>query len=120
MKRLLSILFAAIPMLAMAQGVTDVKLEAAGELSKHIGDSVKFKITELKISGPMNGTDIKLLQQIVNRTKAKEKEGETIVTSVDLSGAVTLHPYRRSIPPSRNPLSVLELDLQYSGGLPCP
>ena len=87
MKRLITILLVAIPLLAMAQGKTDVTVEAAGQLSQKIAEADRFKISELKISGPLNGADIKLLQQIVNRVKPKEKLGECLVTSVDLSEA---------------------------------
>ena len=87
MKRLVSILLLAMPLLAMAQTQTSVTLEAAGQLSEKIAEADRFKIAELKISGPMNGADIKLMQEIVNRTKAKTKNGECLVTSVDLSGA---------------------------------
>ena len=87
MKRLITILLVAIPLLAMAQGKTDVTVEAAGQLSQKIAEADRFKISELKISGPLNGADIKLLQQSVNRVKPKEKLGECLVTSVDLSEA---------------------------------
>ena len=42
----------------------------------------------MKVSGPLNAADIKLLHQIVNRTKANEKKGECVVTSIDISEAV--------------------------------
>lgn len=85
MKRFVSILLFALPLMAMAQTQTSVTLEAAGQLSEKIAEADRFKIAELKISGPMNGADIKLMQEIVNRTKAKTKNGECLVTSVDLS-----------------------------------
>ena len=87
MKKIICILMAAMPLLAMAQGRTSVKLDEAGQLASKILEDDRFKITELKVSGPMNGADIKLMQQIVNRTKAKEKNGECLVMSVDLSEA---------------------------------
>lgn len=90
MKRIISILLAAMPLLAMAQGRTSVKLDEAGQLASKILEDDRFKITELKVSGPMNGADIKLMQQIVNRTKAKEKNGECLVKSVDLSEAIII------------------------------
>ena len=90
MKRIICILLAAMPLLAMAQGRTSVKLDEAGQLASKILEDDRFKITELKVSGPMNGADIKLMQQIVNRTKAKEKNGECLVKSVDLSEAIII------------------------------
>ena len=54
MKRIICILMAAMPLLAMAQGRTSVKLDAAGQLASKILEDDRFKITELKVSGPMN------------------------------------------------------------------
>ena len=88
MKRLFTIALAALPLLASAQISKNVTVEAVGQLSKQIQNDEKFKISELKVSGPLNNADIKLLQQIVNRSKANEKKGECVVTSVDISEAV--------------------------------
>ena len=63
MKRFVSILLFALPLMAMAQTQTSVTLEAAGQLSEKIAEADRFKIAELKISGPMNGADIKLMQE---------------------------------------------------------
>ena len=90
MKRLIISLIMALPMLAMAQSQTNVSVEAAGQLSEKIAEADRSKIAELKVSGPLNGTDLKLLQQIVNRTKANEKNGECLVSTVDLSGATIM------------------------------
>ena len=87
MKRLITMLLAVLPLLASAQ-TKNVTVDSVGQLSKQIENSEKFMISELKISGPLNGADVKLLQQIVNRTKANEKKGECLVTSLDLSEAV--------------------------------
>ena len=87
MKKLITILFVAIPLLAMAQGKTSITVDAAGQLASKIAEGDRFKISELKVSGPLNGADIKLLQQMVNRTKAKDKNGECLVTAIDLSEA---------------------------------
>ena len=87
MKHLLTLVLAAMPLLVSAQS-KNVTVDAVGQLSKQIESSEKFKISELKISGPLNSSDIKFLQQIVCRTKASEKKGEVVVTSVDLSEAV--------------------------------
>ena len=88
MKRLFTLVLAALPMLAMAQTTKNVTVDAVGQLAKQIPNDEKFKISELKVSGPLNAADIKLLQQIVNRSKANEKKGECVVTSVDISEAV--------------------------------
>ena len=88
MKRLFTLVLAALPMLAFAQTTKNVTVDAVGQLAKQIPNDEKFKISELKVSGPLNAADIKLLQQIVNRSKANEKKGECVVTSVDISEAV--------------------------------
>ena len=55
MKKLLILIMAALPMLAMAQ--TNVKVDSVGKLSSQLGDQ-KYKIADLKISGALNGNDI--------------------------------------------------------------
>ena len=79
---------AALPLFATAQTTKNVTVDAVGQLSKQIESSEKFKISELKVSGPLNAADVKFLQQIVNRSKANEKKGECVVTAVDISEAV--------------------------------
>ena len=84
MKKLFILIMAALPMFAMAQ--TNVNVDAAGTLATQLGDQ-KFKISDMKISGSLNGNDLKLLQDIVTRSKIDKKNpGECLVTSVDLSG----------------------------------
>ena len=81
-------LFTLLPLSVSAQISKNVTVDAVGQLSKQIPNEEKFKISELKISGPLNSADVKLLQQIVCRSKANEKKGECLVTSVDISEAV--------------------------------
>ena len=88
MKKLFTLVLAALPLLAAAQTTKNVTVDAVGQLSKQITNDEKFKISELKVSGPLNSADVKFLQQIVNRSKANEKKGECVVTSVDISEAV--------------------------------
>ena len=83
MKKLLILIMAALPMLAMAQ--TNVKVDSVGKLAAQLGDQ-KYKIANLKISGALNGNDLKLLQDIVTRKKVDKKNpGECLVTAIDLS-----------------------------------
>ena len=88
MKKFLITLCLALPLTGMAQTKTDITVDSVGKLASKIADADKFRIAELKVSGPLNGQDLKLIQQIVNRSKAKEKEGECLVASIDLSEAV--------------------------------
>ena len=61
MKRLFTLVLAALPMLAFAQTTKNVTVDAVGQLAKQIPNDEKFKISELKVSGPLNAADIKLL-----------------------------------------------------------
>ena len=81
---------AILPMMAFAQVTKNVRLTHAGQFADQISEAEKFAIVSLTISGPMNGKDVKLMQEIVNRTKAKEKKGEYLTTHLDLSGATLL------------------------------
>ena len=63
MKKLVIILMAALPMLALAQSVVNVKVDSVGKLASNIVEDQRFKISELKVSGPLNGTDLKLLHE---------------------------------------------------------
>ena len=63
---------AALPMVASAQNSVNIKVDSVGKLATQIGDQ-KFKISELTVSGDVNGTDLKLLQEIVTRTKTDKK-----------------------------------------------
>ena len=83
MKKLMIILMAALPMLVMAQ--KSIKVDSVGKLAIQLGDE-KFKVADLKISGPLNGNDLKLLQDIVTRTKVDKKNpGECLVSAIALS-----------------------------------
>ena len=87
MKKLFTIIVAFIPLMAMAQSM-NVNVDSVGTLAKHLPDSVRFKVADLKVTGPLNGADLKLLSQIVTRTKTNKKfAGECLVTSIDLSEA---------------------------------
>ena len=86
MKKLIIILMAALPMLAIAQSTVNIKVDSVGKLATQIGDQ-KFKVADLTVSGALNGTDLKLLQEIVTRTKTDKKNpDECLVNTVDLSG----------------------------------
>ena len=88
MKKLITIIAFLLPMLAQAQQM-NVSVDSVGMLGKELPDSVRFKVAELKITGPLNGADLKLLSQIVTRTRVNKKvPGECLVTSVDMSEAV--------------------------------
>jgi len=63
-----------------------VKVEKPGELSKQIIPSEKFSITDLTISGSINGADILCLREMAGRDiEGKPTEGK--LSALDLSGA---------------------------------
>ncbi len=63
-----------------------IKVEKPGELSKQITPSEKFSITDLTISGSINGTDILFLREMAGRNiEGKPTEGK--LSTLDLSGA---------------------------------
>ncbi len=58
----LLLLFVLCSMVSAAQ--VEVTLTTAGTLSEKIGDDQKLTITNLKVSGPINGTDVKYLREM--------------------------------------------------------
>ena len=69
---------------ASAQSLTVIN-EAPGLLNKQLTDSVCFTLEELNIGGPLNSADLKLIQQIADRSKAKK--GERLLTILDMRKA---------------------------------
>ena len=63
-----------------------IKLEKAGTLPSKIGDTKKYKITNLKIMGEINGTDLCFIREMAG----SDREGwrtEGKLATLDLSGA---------------------------------
>ena len=86
-KKYLTLLFAIMPLMAMAQSM-NVSVDSVGKLATQLPDSIRFKVADLKVSGPLNADDLKLLSQIVTRTKTNKKVlTECLVKSIDLSEA---------------------------------
>ena len=69
----------------LAQQMT-VTVDSVGQLSKQLPDSIRYTISELKICGPLNGSDLKIIQLMTSRLKAK-KPTDAVLTSLDLSEA---------------------------------
>ncbi len=74
-------------MSALAEEVSKtVTLTAAGTLSTQIGDGQKYKITSLKVSGPINGTDVKYLREMAGMdVNGKSTDGK--LADLDLTDA---------------------------------
>ena len=79
-------LLALMPFTAMAQQSLSVTNDSAGHLTKFIPDSIKYQVTQLQVAGPLNGNDIKLIQEMILRAKTKEKAEP--FRQLDLSEAV--------------------------------
>ena len=63
-----------------------IKLDKAGTLPDRIGSSKKYKITNLKLVGEINGTDWKMIREMAGRDySGKDTEGKLSV--LDLSEA---------------------------------
>ena len=69
---------------AHAQESLTVKTEA-GKLATHIPEAKKYQITELKVTGEINGTDILLLRQMAGKGLQESDKTEGKLTSLDLS-----------------------------------
>ena len=63
-----------------------IKLDKAGTLPDRIGSSKKYKITNLKIIGEINGTDLRMIREMAGRDyRGYSTEGKLSV--LDLSEA---------------------------------
>ena len=63
-----------------------IKLEEAGTLPSKIGDTKKYKITNLKIMGEINGTDLRFIREMAGCDyKGMGTEGKLV--TLDLSGS---------------------------------
>ena len=63
-----------------------IKLEEAGTLPSKIGDTEKYKITNLKIMGEINGTDLRFIREMAGRDeRGSSTEGK--LATLDLSGS---------------------------------
>ena len=63
-----------------------IKLEKAGTLPSKISDTKKYKITNLKIMGEINGTDLRFIREMAGRDeRGSSTEGK--LATLDLSGS---------------------------------
>jgi hypothetical protein len=66
--------------------VVTVNVETAGTLATKIADADKYVITDLKVTGSLNGTDIRFLREMMGRD-VDNKKTDGKLTSLDLSEA---------------------------------
>ena len=63
------------------------KVTTAGTLSTLIGEEVAATLTEVKISGPLNGTDIKFIREKMAKSNWDPNEVSGVLAVLDLSDA---------------------------------
>ena len=63
-----------------------IKLEKAGTLPDKIGSTKKFQITNLKIIGEINGTDLRMIREMAGKN-ARGKDTDGMLSVLDLSDA---------------------------------
>ena len=67
-------------------GMKTITLTKAGTLSNYILDNEKYVITSLKVAGPLNGTDIKVIREMCSRD-VYENDVAGMLTYLDLGEA---------------------------------
>ena len=63
-----------------------IKLEKAGTLPDKIGSTKKFQITNLKIIGEINGTDLRMIREMAGKN-ARGNDTDGMLSVLDLSDA---------------------------------
>ena len=63
-----------------------IKLEKAGTLPNKIGSTKKFQITNLKIIGEINGTDLRMIREMAGKD-ARGDDTDGMLSVLDLSDA---------------------------------
>lgn len=87
MKRLIPLLFLVAPLAAAAQ-TKSIEVLDPGTISLEISDAEKYNITDLTVSGALNGTDILYLVEMAGTTVYHDNEATAgILTHLDLSNA---------------------------------
>ena len=79
-------LFMLCSMMVSAQQV-EVTLTEAGTLPDEIASDQKYSITSLKVSGPINGTDVRYLREMAGAVAYKGEGTDGKLVNLDLTGA---------------------------------
>ena len=83
--RLLPLLLALLPISMQAyEEQFTVRTDTVGQLATFLPDSIRYTMSELKVCGPLNGNDLRILKLITQHTIAKN-ENERVLTTLDLS-----------------------------------
>ena len=76
-------LLTVLPLASSAQEMT-VRVDTVGQLASKLTDDIRFTMSELKVCGPLNGNDFRILQTIAGRAKPKRASGHKLLV-LDLS-----------------------------------
>ena len=87
MRKPILLTLAFIPFMAFAQQSLTVTVDSAGNLLKRITEARKYKNTELIIKGPINGTDVALINDIAKHKIDKGDASTYLLKRIDLSDA---------------------------------
>ena len=82
---LLSVFFL-LPFSRAAAQELIVTVDSVGQLGTRLPDSLRFSMSELKITGPLGGSDIKILLNMLKNPR-KKKANDKVLTVIDLSEA---------------------------------
>ena len=87
-KRFLIVVFMLLGCVAIqaADDLKTIELKEAGTLSSQINSTEKYNITNLKISGPINGTDLRMIRDMAGCDYQTNSTDGKLVT-LDLSEA---------------------------------
>ena len=78
-------LFTILPFTSSAQELT-VTVDTVGQLASKLTEDIRFTMSELKVCGPLNGNDFRILQSIAGRTKPRRASDHKLLV-LDLSEA---------------------------------
>lgn len=104
-KTLAAVVLSCLFSTAYAQKSLTITTEA-GKLSEKIPEADRYNVTELKISGSINGTDILLLRKMAGKGLEANAETNGKLSSLDISEAkswqvvTTTSPSREDCPPN--------------------
>ena len=88
MKRfLLSILLVTCQLSYCAAQQLTVKVDSVGQLAGKLTDDIRFSMSELKVCGPLNTSDLRLLQTIAGRGVKPKRASNHHLLALDLSEA---------------------------------
>ena len=90
----LFMLLGSTAILAADDGSITTQVDEAGTLPSKISASEKYLITNLKIVGKINGTDLKFIREMAGRNYELLKTGQMIVDGIPVLSPTCLIPFK--------------------------